>query len=223
MDIQIKIQCPCCNNPVDPREHRGIVINRNAWLGSQLVTLREQATRLANRKPNPPLLTKLDLEEQKRNTQVQIESCEKEQKILRLILNPKEEKKMTDSTIIPGPPDTIPDPTPVSNVISFEDFEKVELRAGTVRFAEVVPKSELLKLDVSFGEQLGNRTILARIATSFTPEAIVGRQIIAVLNLAPRKMKGVESHGMLLAAKRSDGVIALASFSAVVPDGEQVG
>lgn len=222
MDIQIKIQCPCCNNPVDPREHRGIVINRNAWLGSQLVSLREQAIRLANRKPNPPLLTKIDLEEQKKSVQDQIVSCEKEQRILQLILNPKEEKKMTDTTVAPVTPEPVA-PEPVSkSVIQFTDFEKLDIRAGTIRSAELVPKSELLKLDVSFGP-LGNRTILARIATSFTPEAVVGRQIVAVLNLAPRKMKGIESNGMLLASERSDGVLALVSLSAVVPDGAEVG
>jgi methionyl-tRNA synthetase len=136
-------------------------------------------------------------------------------------LKPKEEKKMTDSTIIPPAPDTTPEPV-VSNVIQFADFEKVDIRAGTILSAEIVPKSELLKLEVSFGP-LGNRTILARIATSFTPEAVTGRQIVAVLNLEPRKMKGVMSNGMLLASERSDGVLALVSLSAVVPDGAQVG
>lgn len=115
-----------------------------------------------------------------------------------------------------------PAEAPASSTITFSDFEKIDLRAGTIRSAEAVPKSELLKLDVSFGP-LGNRTILARIATSFDPNAVVGRQIVAVLNLAPRKMKGIESHGMLLASKRADGVLALVSLSAVVPDGAQVG
>jgi methionyl-tRNA synthetase len=126
---------------------------------------------------------------------------------------------MTDTTVTP--PVATPEPV-VSNVIEYADFEKVELRAGTIRSAEAVPKSELLKLDVSFGEH-GNRTILARIATSYTPEAVTGRQIVCVLNLAPRKMKGIESHGMLLASKRSDGVLALVSLSGVVPDGAEVG
>lgn len=105
-----------------------------------------------------------------------------------------------------------------SNTITIDDLIKVDMRIGTIRSAENVPKSELLKMEVSFGE-LGTRTILARIATSFSPEAVVGRQVVAVLNLPPRKMKGIESQGMLFAAERSDGIVALIQPSAVVPDG----
>jgi hypothetical protein len=86
MNIQIKIQCPCCNSPIDPLEHRGVIINQNATLGSRLVSLRELSVRLDNKKPNPPILSAFELEDQKRKVKEQIESAEKEKKILSLIL-----------------------------------------------------------------------------------------------------------------------------------------
>ena len=131
---------------------------------------------------------------------------------------------MSETPTIPAPPETATE-TPaiiLKPTIEFSDWEKLELRAGTIKEAEKVPKSELLKLDVSFGP-LGTRTILARIGSSFDPNAVKGRQIVAVLNLAPRKMKGIESHGMLLAAERSDSVLSLVSLSGIVPDGAEVG
>lgn len=107
--------------------------------------------------------------------------------------------------------------------IEFSDFQKIDLRVGRIVSAERIPKKDrLLKLEVSFGED-GNRTIVAGIAESYDPNALVGRQSIFVLNLAPRKMAGIESHGMILAAKRSDGVIALAEVSSPVADGAGVG
>lgn len=111
----------------------------------------------------------------------------------------------------------------VTNTISFEDFAKVDLRIGTIFSAEKVPKSsKLLKLEVSFGP-IGNRIILAGVGESFDTAALIGRQIMAVLNLAPRKMMGIESHGMLLACKRPDGVLALMMPSACVDPGSEVG
>jgi methionyl-tRNA synthetase len=130
---------------------------------------------------------------------------------------------MSDTTIIPGPPDTIPDPPVVANVITFADFEKVELHAGTIIGSNPIPKStKLLKLEVSFGE-FGNRVILAGVGESFNPENMLGRQVVAVLNLAPRKMMGIESHGMLLAGQRADGSLSLVQLSAPVPDGTRIG
>jgi len=83
--------------------------------------------------------------------------------------------------------------------ISFDDFLKVDIRVGLVMSAEEVPKSKkLLKLQVNFGT-LGTRTIMAGVAQYYTPETITGLKVAAVVNLAPRQMMGVESHGMLLA------------------------
>ncbi len=98
--------------------------------------------------------------------------------------------------------------------ISFDDFSKIDLRVGTILSVEPVPKShKLLKLEVDFGE-LGKRTILSGIATAAVGEVVVGKKVVAVVNLAPRKMMGVESHGMLLAAHDESQGIVLASCAA---------
>lgn len=88
--------------------------------------------------------------------------------------------------------------------LPYDDFAKLDIRTGTVIAAEQVPKSKLLKLRVSFGDS-GERTVLAGIGKHFKPEEIVGTTIVAVLNLAPREMKGIVSEAMLLAASNQDG------------------
>ncbi len=107
------------------------------------------------------------------------------------------------------------------DTITYDDFVKVDIRIGTVTKAEAIPKSKkLVKLEVSFGEE--TRTILAGIAQSFSPETLPGTQVVAVLNLAPREMMGVMSHGMLLAAHGKDGGLFLASCAGA-PDGAALG
>lgn len=109
-----------------------------------------------------------------------------------------------------------------STMITFDDFQKVDIRAGTIVDAEAVPKSEkLLKLQVYFGDQIGTRIIMAGIAKSYDHASIKGLRVLAVVNLAPRKMMGVESHGMLLAGSLSDG-ISLAQCLGV-EDGTKIG
>lgn len=107
-----------------------------------------------------------------------------------------------------GPaPATQAGPAPVSTpaTITIDDFMKVELKAAKVLEAERMPKSQkLLKLKVDAGEA-EPRTILAGIAESYEPEAMVGRTIVIVANLAPRKMMGIESNGMVLAASPDGG------------------
>ena len=89
--------------------------------------------------------------------------------------------------------------------ITIDDFMKVELQVAKVLEAERMPKSKkLLKLKVDAGEA-EPRTILAGIAESYEPEALVGRTIVIVANLAPRKMMGIESNGMVLAASPDGG------------------
>lgn len=106
--------------------------------------------------------------------------------------------------------------------ISFEDYAKVDIRSGTILKAERVAKSnKLLKLEVSFG-LLGTRQVLAGIGKDFDPEAVVGVSALFVVNLAPRQMMGLESHGMILAATDADGKLHIANCPAV-PDGSQVG
>jgi methionyl-tRNA synthetase len=89
--------------------------------------------------------------------------------------------------------------------ITIDDFAKVELRTAKVLEAERMPKSQkLLKLKVDAGDP-EPRTILAGIAESYEPEALIGKSIVIVANLAPRKMMGLESQGMVLAASPDGG------------------
>jgi methionyl-tRNA synthetase len=97
------------------------------------------------------------------------------------------------------------------NVISFEDFQKIDLRVAKVLAAENIKKSDrLLKLRIDMGEE---RTVVAGIAKAYKPEELVGKTIIIVANLQPTKLMGVESKGMLLAADGVDGTgVVLATF-----------
>ncbi|HLU17079.1 MAG TPA: methionine--tRNA ligase [Edaphocola sp.] len=93
---------------------------------------------------------------------------------------------------------------PVKETIEFPDFEKIDLRVGTILAAEKVKKADkLLKLEVDLGFE--TRTIVSGIALHFTPEEIVGKQVVVVANLAPRKMRGIESAGMILMAENAEG------------------
>lgn len=92
--------------------------------------------------------------------------------------------------------------------ITFDDFAKLELKAGTVTACTKVEKADkLLKLEVDLGSE--KRTIVSGIALHYTAEEMVGKQVIVVTNLAPRKMKGIESQGMILTAEDSDGKLQL--------------
>jgi methionyl-tRNA synthetase len=105
--------------------------------------------------------------------------------------------------------------------ITIDDFTKVELRVAQVKVAERVPKADkLLRLEVDLGTE--TRQILAGIAESYDPESLIGRKVIVVANLAPRKLRGLESNGMLLAGSIEGGKAALASFLEDVPLGAKV-
>lgn len=98
--------------------------------------------------------------------------------------------------------------------IAFEDFMKMDVRLGTILEAEKVKKTDrLLKLLVDTG--VDKRTVVSGIAESFTPEEIIGKQVAVLLNLAPRKIKGIESQGMILMAENSEGKLAF-----LQPDGK---
>ena len=116
-----------------------------------------------------------------------------------------------------------PPETPVAQTITIDDFAKVELRAATVLEAEKVPKADkLLRLVIDVGEPQP-RQILAGIAQYYSPEDVVGRKIIVVSNLAPRKLRGLESNGMLLAASvGEEGRPVLATFTEDVPNGARL-
>ena len=98
--------------------------------------------------------------------------------------------------------------------ISFEHFDAIDLRVVTILQAERIPKTKkLLKLLVDIGTE--QRTVVSGIAEYFTPESLIGRKVSMILNLAPRNIKGVESHGMLLFAKNKKGELI-----PIQPDGD---
>jgi methionyl-tRNA synthetase len=109
------------------------------------------------------------------------------------------------SSSTPQPqPDKQASSADVKPEIVFDDFAKIDLRVGTIISAEKVEKADkLLKLSVDLGFE--TRTIVSGIALHFTPEEVVGRQVVVVVNLAPRKMRGIESNGMILMAETTDG------------------
>jgi methionyl-tRNA synthetase len=106
--------------------------------------------------------------------------------------------------------------------ITIDDFAKVELRVGLVKSAEKVQGADkLLKVMVDIGDEV--RQVLAGIALAYAPEELVGRKVVVVTNLAPRKMRGQESNGMLLAASDgADGKPVLVTFAEDIPAGAKV-
>jgi methionyl-tRNA synthetase len=109
-----------------------------------------------------------------------------------------------------------------AQTIAIDDFAKVDLRVAQILVAERVPKADkLLRLEVDLGYE--KRQILAGIAQYYEPEKLIGRKIVIVANLAPRKMRGLESNGMLLAASlQPDGAPVLAGFLEEVPLGARL-
>ena len=88
--------------------------------------------------------------------------------------------------------------------ITYDDFTKLDLRVATVLSAEAIPNTDrLLKLQIDLGDE--QRQICAGIRSFYEPEALVAKQIVVVANLAPRRIRGEESNGMLLAANVSEG------------------
>ena len=108
-----------------------------------------------------------------------------------------------------------------NNQITIDDFAKVELRVGQVKSAEKVKNADkLLKLEVDIGTEV--RQIVAGIAEVYPPEGLIGRKVVIVANLAPRKLRGIESQGMIVAASLADGKPVLASFLEEVPVGARL-
>lgn len=99
---------------------------------------------------------------------------------------------------------------PQKGLISFEDFTKLDLRVGSIIAAEKVKKTKkLLQLQVDVGKEI--RTIVSGIAETFSPEEVVGKKVTVLTNLAARKIRGVESQGMLLMSEDSDGNTVMVS------------
>ncbi|MEN0006800.1 MAG: methionine--tRNA ligase [Bacteroidota bacterium] len=99
---------------------------------------------------------------------------------------------------------------PIKETIQFDDFTKLDLRTGTILEAEKVPKAKkLLKLKVDLGTE--QRTVVSGISAFYKPEDIIGQQVVLVANLAPRKLRGIESQGMILMAENEKGELGFVS------------
>ena len=110
---------------------------------------------------------------------------------------------------------------PQKEVIDFEDFSKLDIRVGTILEAEKVAKTKkLLQLKVDVGIDV--RTIVSGIAESFSPEDIIGQQVSVLVNLAPRKIRGVESQGMILMTDTPDGKLAFVAPERSIKNGQEV-
>jgi tRNA-binding protein len=105
--------------------------------------------------------------------------------------------------------------------LAFEDFLKVDVRVGTVRSARLNDKARkpAYALEVDLGAELGVRTSSAQITTHYRPEDLVGRQVLAVVNFAPRRIAGVKSEVLVLGVPDADGEVVLIAPTRPVPDG----
>ena len=105
---------------------------------------------------------------------------------------------------------------PQKELISYDDFAKMDIRIGTILSAEKMPKADkLLILKVDTG--IDQRTIVSGIAQSFNPEEIIGKRVTVLANLAPRKLRGIESQGMILMVENAEG-----KYRFIAPDGEEI-
>ncbi len=111
----------------------------------------------------------------------------------------------------------------VTSFIEIGDFAKVDLRVGEILTAERVPKSDkLLRFTIDIGER-EPRQVLAGIAEYYEPEKMIGRKVVVVANLKPRKLRGFESQGMVVAASVGDeGRPVIATFTEDVPNGARL-
>jgi len=136
----------------------------------------------------------------------------------------KIEEKSDKKVDAPAPLANMPAPKPAAvpdGKISIEDFAKVELRVGQVKVAEKVKGADkLLRLEVDLGNEV--RQVVAGIAEAYAPETLVGRKVVIVVNLAPRRLRGLESNGMIVAASPEGGKPILAGFLEDVPVGTRL-
>ncbi len=116
---------------------------------------------------------------------------------------------------------TNPKASPMKEEITYDDFVKMDIRTATILEAEKVEKADkLLKFKVDTGVDI--RTVVSGIAESFTPEECVGKQVSILLNLQPRKIRGIESQGMLLLTQKPDGKLAFLSPEQTVENGMEI-
>ena len=97
---------------------------------------------------------------------------------------------------------------PMSEVVDYEHFAKLDIRVGVVESAErVAGTTKLLKLIVNLGEGVGRRQLVAGIATSYSPDELVGKKVVVLVNLKPKRIRGIVSEGMVLAAGCENGEV----------------
>ena len=117
---------------------------------------------------------------------------------------------------------TNPKANPMKDEIQFDDFTKIDLRTATILTAEKVEKADkLLKFTVDTGVDV--RTVVSGVAESFTPEECIGKQVMILLNLAPRKIRGIESQGMLLLTNNAEGKLVFVTPDETVENGIEIG
>lgn len=146
---------------------------------------------------------------------------EEEQRPALAVESPAAKADGAPAAVVASPPPQAAATQATNNKISIDDFSKVELRVGQVKVAERVPKSDkLLRLEIDIGTEV--RQVLAGIAEAYAPETLVGRKVVIVANLAPRKMRGLESNGMIVAASLEGGKPVLAGFLEDVPIGAKL-
>ena len=130
-----------------------------------------------------------------------------------------EDRKQKEQSAAPAPAQDKPEG--VTTLIDIAQFKQVSLRVGHILTAEKVEKADkLLKFSVQVGDEV--RTIVSGIAKYYTPEEMVGKQVVVVANLKPAKLRGIESQGMLLCAVTTDGNVVLVSPEKSVPSGSEV-
>ncbi len=145
----------------------------------------------------------------------QVEKLHQKTAAAAALKNP-ENTEPSQTTIMESPKEV-----PAKATIQYEDFAKLDLRVGTVLHAEKIEKADkLLKLEVDLGAE--RRIIVSGIALHFSPEEIIGKQVVVVANLAPRKMRGIESNGMILMAEDEAGKLFFVKPETIVAPGANV-
>jgi methionyl-tRNA synthetase len=150
-----------------------------------------------------------------------MQKMEEEQRVAPAVVTPAAASVPVPANLPGATPALTPPAVPANEKISIDDFAKVELRVGLVKVAERVPKADkLLRLEIDIGTEV--RQVLAGIAEAYAPETLIGRKVVIVANLAPRKLRGMESNGMIVAASLEGGQPVLASFLEDVPVGARL-